>query len=166
MTPLRLICSALTLFAAHAAVAADALPHRKSGLWEVQMTIEGQASPMGTMQTCVDKASDDLMQANAQNAAAKNCGPTNITRDGNQVKVHSECTIEKMKSVTDAVFTGDFETTYQGTIATRYTPPIAGRSQSQMTMAARWLGPCKAGQKGGDMVINGMTFNPATSKAK
>ena len=166
MTPFRLACSALVLSLAQTAFAADALPHRKSGLWEIQMTIEGQAAPMGAMQTCVDQASDDLMQANAQQAAAKHCGPTNITRDGNQVKVHSECSIDKMKSVSDAVFTGDFDSTYRGTISTRYTPPIAGRSQSQMTMAARWLGPCKAGQKGGDMIINGMTFNPSAGKAK
>ena len=166
MTLARIASCTLALFTAGSAFAADALPHRKSGLWEIQMTMAGQPAGMGPMQTCVDQASDDLMQANAQRVTAKSCTANDIKRDGNRMLVHSECTIDKIQTISDATFTGDFNTAYRGDIVTRYNPPMAGMSQSQITIVARWLGPCKPGQKGGDMIINGMTFNPTTMKHK
>jgi hypothetical protein len=166
MTPVRLACCTLALCTAGSVFAADALPHRKSGLWEIQMAMSGKPAGMGPMQTCVDQASDDVMQSNAQRATAKNCTVNDIKRDGNRVLVHSECTIDKTQTISDAVFTGDFDSAYRGDITSRYNPPMAGMSQSQITITARWLGACKPGQKGGDMIINGMTINASGMKQK
>ena len=33
---------------------------------------------------------------------------------------------------------------------------MQGMSESNMTQEARWLGPCKAGQKPGDVIMPGM----------
>jgi len=165
MTVIRLACSILVLILAQTAVsAADDMPRRKSGLWEVKMSMAGKASPMGTMQTCVDQASDDLMQSNAKRATAKNCTRSDIKRDGDRVLVHSECTLDKMKTISDAVFSGSFDSGYRGDITTQYDPPMAGHGQMQMTIEARWLGPCKAGQKAGDIVINGQTLSIGGAK--
>jgi hypothetical protein len=42
----------------------------------------------------------------------------------------------------------------------RYSPPLAGRSESSNLIESRWVGPCKAGQRPGDMVMgNGMKMN-------
>jgi len=39
-------------------------------------------------------------------------------------------------------------------------PGIAPGAETHMTIAAKWLGPCAAGQKPGDVVMaNGMTMN-------
>ena len=120
MTVIRLACSILVLILAQTAVsAADDMPRRKSGLWELKMSMGGKASPMGTMQTCVDQASDDLMQSNAKRATAKNCTRSDIKRDGNRVLVHSECTLDKMKTISDAVFSGSFDSGYRGDITTQ-----------------------------------------------
>ncbi len=41
-----------------------------------------------------------------------------------------------------------------------YNPPLMGRSESATTMEAKWIGPCKADQKPGDMVMpNGTKVN-------
>lgn len=32
-----------------------------------------------------------------------------------------------------------------------YDPPIHGKSELNMTLSAKWLGPCKEGQKGDDI---------------
>ena len=62
------------------------------------------------------------------------------------------------------MFSGDFDRAY--TIAVHSRP--AGREaqgsapsgEPQMTMEAKWVGPCKAGQKPGDMMMsNGMKMN-------
>ena len=165
MNLVRFACSAFALLFLHAAVqAADNVPRRKSGLWEIKMSMGGKASPMGTMQTCVDQASDDLMQSNAKRATSKNCTRSDVKRDGDRVLVHSECTLDKMKTISDAVFSGSFDSGYRGDITTQYDPPVAGRGQMQVTIEARWLGPCKPGQKGGDLVINGMTVNAGGGK--
>ena len=45
---------------------------------------------------------------------------------------------------------------------TRFSPPMHGMSQSNMTLDARWLGACKAGQKPGDVIMpnmGGMNMN-------
>jgi hypothetical protein len=160
MTALRFACGILTLILIQsAATAADNLPRRKSGLWEMKMSMAGMKTPMNAMQTCIDQASDDLMQSNAQRATSKNCTRSDVKRDGDRVLIHSECTMDKMKTVSDAVFSGNFDSGYRGDITTHYDPPVAGREQMQMTIEARWLGPCKPGQKGGDIMINGMTVN-------
>jgi hypothetical protein len=41
-----------------------------------------------------------------------------------------------------------------------YSPPIMGMSSSRIAMDAKWLGPCKAGQKPGDMFMNGVKIDP------
>ena len=40
------------------------------------------------------------------------------------------------------------------------TPGLAANGESHMTIAAKWLGPCAAGQKPGDVMMgNGMKMN-------
>lgn len=41
-----------------------------------------------------------------------------------------------------------------------YRPPLEGMSEVTMTMNARWIGPCKPGQKPGDVDIPGMPAGP------
>ena len=41
-----------------------------------------------------------------------------------------------------------------------YSPPMMGRSEGTAIIEAKWVGPCKAGQKPGDVVLpNGMKMN-------
>lgn len=41
-----------------------------------------------------------------------------------------------------------------------YSPPLGGRSEANTLIETKWVGPCKPGQKPGDMVMgNGMKMN-------
>jgi hypothetical protein len=55
------------------------------------------------------------------------------------------------------VITGSFDSGYTMTITTEGDGIAAERN---ITIAAKWLGPCAAGQKPGDMIMqNGMKMN-------
>jgi len=144
---------------------AEDLPKRKSGLWELKMTTANMPAGMGPMQTCVDEKSDDLTQQQTQGQMKKACGESRMQRDGDRVLVHSVCRFDKFTTTTDAVFTGHFDSSYRGDIKTTFNPPMAGRKETQMIIEAKWLGPCKAGQKPGDVMINGQTVSRAATGA-
>lgn len=74
----------------------------------------------------------------------------------NRVTIHSVCKVEGSTATTDGVFEGSFDTNYKGTMKTRFNPPLQGMAESNMTQQARWLGPCKPGQKPGDVIMPNM----------
>ncbi len=135
------------------AVAAD-MPKRKPGLWEISMRMEG-APNMGPMQQCIDKNTDNIMQQKAKEHK-QDCSVMDIKPSGNKVTIHSVCKMEGSTATTDGVFEGSFDSSYKGTMKTRFSPPMHGMSESNMTQEARWLGPCKPGQKPGDVIMPNM----------
>lgn len=141
------------------ALAAD-MPKRKSGLWEINMKMDGAPS-MGSMQQCIDQNTDNLMQQKARDHK-QDCSVMDIKPSGNKVAIHSVCKLEGSTATTDGVFEGAFDSSYKGTMKTRFSPPYHGMSESNMTQEARWLGPCKPGQKPGDVIMpnmGGMNIN-------
>lgn len=144
----------LLAFAAGAVQAADAMPKRKSGLWEMKTRMEGMPSP-GPMQMCVDRSTDDLIQERA-GALKPDCSVMDVRNGGGRMTIHSVCRHESSTITTDAVITGDFESTYRNEMKVSYSPPQHGMSEMRMVQDARWLGPCKAGQKAGDVIVPGM----------
>jgi hypothetical protein len=139
------------LCAASAALAADEPPKRKDGLW--QLTMSGQKLGDRTFETCVDRKSDDLMGQKAQAAAKAACSKNEVSRQGNRVTIDAVCTMGKTTSTTHAVFTGDFDSAYRMESTSTYSPPVAGMSEGKVTIDAKWLGPCKPGQKPGDIAM-------------
>lgn len=135
-------------------------PKRKSGLWEISTHMEGMPS-MGAMQQCIDQNTDNLMQQRAQKEKP-NCSVMDAKQQGNKFTMHSVCKFDNTTVTTDAVFVGAFDSAYKGDMRTRYSPPMHGMSESKIAMEAKWLGPCKAGQKPGDVIMpnmNGMNLN-------
>lgn len=162
---LLLLGLAATLLAG-GAQAADT-PKRKSGLWEISTHMEGIPS-MGPIQQCIDKNTDNIMLEQAQKEKP-DCRVMDVKQQGNKFTLHSVCKIENTTVTTDAVFTGTFDSAYKGEMRTRYSPPMHGMSESKMTMEAKWLGPCKAGQKPGDVIIpnmKGMNINEMMNDPK
>jgi Protein of unknown function (DUF3617) len=135
------------------ALAEDA-PKRKSGLWEINMQMDGLPN-MGAIQQCIDQNTDNLVQQHEKRAKS-DCSVMEIKPQGNKVTVHSVCKFGGSTATTDAVFTGSFDTAYKGDINTSYNPPMHGRSESKMNIAAKWLSPCKPGQKPGDVIMPNM----------
>ncbi len=155
MTPTRLSLVFVTALFTLQAQAADA-PKRKSGLWEMKMQMAGMPGN-GPMQMCVDQASDNVMQERAREKV--NCPVMDVKQGIGKVTIHSVCKHEGTTVTTDAVITGDFNSSYRNDMVMRYDPPMQGMKEMKMTQDARWLGPCKAGQKPGDVIMPGMPAN-------
>lgn len=129
-------------------------PKRKTGLWEINMQMNG-APGMGAIQQCIDQSTDNLMQQHEKKAKS-DCSVMDIKHHGNKVTVHSVCKLGDTTATSDAVFIGSFETAYKGDINTSYNPPMYGKSESKVNIAAKWLSPCKPGQKPGDVIMPNM----------
>ena len=152
MNTARISLTLLAVLLAAPASAADA-PKRKSGLWEVRTEMAGMPS-RGPIQMCVDQTSDNLMQERAREKS--NCSVMDVSRGAGKVTIHSVCKFDGTTATTDAVITGDFDSTYRNDMLIRYNPREHGMGEMKMTPEARWLGPCKPGQKPGDIMMPGM----------
>jgi hypothetical protein len=149
--------SLFVLICAMPAAAAE-LPSRKPGLWEVKTSIENSNTPARTLQQCIDAATDQMMQSSAGPYAASACSKRDVHRSAGQITIDSACTVGGKTATAHSVITGSFDSAYTMTV-TSQSEGAPGGSMS-MTMAAKWLGPCTADQKPGDMIMgNGMKIN-------
>ena len=158
----RVLLVLCPLLLAAATTAAAEAPARKSGLWEITNKM-GEPMPMTqTMQQCIDEKTDKLTEQSGMREAQQRCSKNEVKREGNKVVSESVCTVEGTTATTRAEFTGDFSSNYKGSVTTTYNPPMHGMKAMQSTISARWLGPCQAGQKPGDVMMpGGMKFNAA-----
>ncbi|WP_295976986.1 DUF3617 family protein [uncultured Variovorax sp.] len=152
-------------FVAAPAFALD-FPARKPGLWEIR-TEAPQASGKAagsagghTMQQCIDAATDKALRDMGQGMGKDMCSKQELRTEGGKLVMDSVCRIGNTVATSHAVLSGDFQAAYRMESKSAYSPPLMGRAEGTSTMEARWLGPCKADQKPGDMVMsNGMKMN-------
>ena len=165
MTNIRLRNAVVVLVALAAPLVSAAmidLPKRKSGLWDMTMSREGgtPGPQPGKMQMCIDEKVDDLTKQIGQSAAREMCSKTDFRREGDRIVSDSICKFNQSTVTTHMVLTGKFDSEYQADMQTRFDPPMMGMAQSHTVIKGRWVGPCKPGQRPGDMVLpNGMTIN-------
>lgn len=155
-----------SLVSATVVCAAD-MPMRRSGLWEMQMT---STHGTFTMEQCIDQATDDLMRRQAGSGpmmpgpggpgSKERCSTQNMRRAGDKFVMDSICQLEGTTATTHAVATGAFDSGYRMESKTTFDPPMRGMRESTMTIEAKWLGPCKPGQRAGDISIQGMPGMP------
>ena len=137
------------------------MPKRKSGLLDLSMKMNTSSAPM-RMQQCVDEKSDDLMRQQGEQQSHAKCSKNTVDKSGNRITTESVCKFGETTATTKAVFTGDFTTAYRGEISSSFNPPMHGMKESNQAIDAKWLGPCKPGQKPGDVIMPGMgTVNPS-----
>jgi hypothetical protein len=128
------------------------LPSRKPGLWEVKMSIENRNAPPLVMQQCIDAATDQMMQSTAGPYSAAACPRRDVQRSANSITMDSSCMIGGKPATAHAVITGSFDGVYSMTVTSRSADVPGG--DMVMTVDARWLGPCAADQKPGDMIFS------------
>ena len=149
----RLPLVLLALLCASPGAAAE-MPKRKAGLWEIQMNFNPNV-PERTMQQCTDAATDQQLFANAGNVSReRQCSKNEVQTSGNTVVVDSTCTVNGRTMTTHNVITGSFDSAYTMNITMSGGPDTPGAPKA-MTMQAKWLGPCKADQRPGDMIMPG-----------
>lgn len=151
------VSAVLLALASSTPAVADAPPARKPGWWEITSEMSVMPGQPMRMRQCIDSRSEADLMAQARQPNA-HCSPPSITRSGAQTRFELSCRVEGSTAETRGVFTGDYQSSYRGDIHTRYTPPLRGLHESRMTLSARWLGPCPAGQAPGStqMSIPGM----------
>ena len=143
-------------------VSAGDFPSRKTGLCEIQTVIRDQGFGQ-TMKQCVDVASDAKMMQMGKNmsgAMGANCVKNEFRKQGSNFVSETDCAMGEMRMISKTVFSGNFSSEYAGDTTVRYEPALMGMSEQRMKITARWLGPCEAGQKPGDIIMpNGMKMN-------
>lgn len=137
------------------ALAAD-LPKRKPGFWEITSAMPGMPGGAQSMRQCIDAKTDDLAAKPSADDDMR-CEAPQTEISGNRVKSKTVCKGEGLSITSQAEFTGDFSSNYQGSVVTHFDPPMMGMKEMTSQIKARWLGPCPAGIAPGDMVMpNGM----------
>lgn len=140
------------------------MPARKAGLWELQVDLGRPNLPVRAMKHCIDAATDKLMNAQ-YGGAGQNCAKQDVAKSGATMTIDSVCEFAGATVTSHSVVSGSFDSAYTvDVISTRAggrpRPGMPPSGATHMKISAKWLGPCEAGQKPGDILMpNGMKIN-------
>jgi len=133
---------------------AQSAPKRKPGLWQQSISHSTPGVPPTSMSMCTDEKTDDLLAQRA--GGTERCTQQSMKQQGASYVVEAVCKDGNTTIRTRGVFSGDFSTRYTGELRSTFDPPMQGMREMTQKMEARWVGPCKPGQKPGDVVVEGM----------
>jgi hypothetical protein len=149
---------AVLVLAGVAPVLAAELPSRKAGLWEVSTSFESRNGAGITVRQCIDASTDEMMQSSAGPLARAACSRRDVQKVRDTVTIDSTRTLAGKTATSHAVITGSFDNAYTMTVTSR-SEALAGGKMA-MTVVGKWLGPCEADQKPGDLIMgNGVKMN-------
>jgi hypothetical protein len=156
----NIVLSLLLLLLGVGLAAAQEVPKRKSGLWEITRISTRNGEKPTKVQLCVDQATDKLLLQLAEGMRGETCTTQKLGRTGDKLTVDATCKIRGSTSTTHAVITGNFDSAYKIESTSTYKPPLYSETQGHAVFDAKWTGPCTAGQRPGDMTLpNGTTVN-------
>lgn len=145
---------------------ATEMPPRKPGLWDMRMSMDGVKMPPQLVQHCIDAETDKLMSDMGSGMQKEMCARHETSKSGDTLVVDSVCNIDGVNTTTRAEVSGDFNSAYSVKVHSRREDnPDAkkkpsGPAEMTMTIAAKWAGECKKGQRPGDMIMpGGVTIN-------
>jgi hypothetical protein len=149
---------AVLVLAAVLPVLAAELPSRKAGLWEVRTSFENRNGAGLTVRQCIDASTDQMMLSSAGPLAQAACSRRDVEKSGGTVTIDSTCTLAGKTATSHAVIAGSFDNAYTMTVTSQSDALPGGKMA--MTVDAKWLSPCAAGQKPGDLIMaNGVKMN-------
>ena len=125
---------------AQVALAAEGEPTRKSGEWEISVTVSGQ-SPF-TARHCIDSAEDDVAAAAGGGVAQSDCGDTRTELTDRGIEISSVCKQGNSTVTTTGSLSGDLESGYSGEVVKKYSPPLYGRTEIKSVVEGRYIGDC------------------------
>jgi hypothetical protein len=131
----------------------------------MKMVFEGRNVPPHSSQHCIDAETDKMMNATGASTTKDMCSKMDVQKSGDTYVIDAVCKMGPSTNTTHSVITGDFGSAYTVKIMsqTEGGPKLPGTppdGKSQMTIEARWTGPCTPSQKPGDIVMsNGMKMN-------
>lgn len=117
------------------AVAADALPKRKPGLW--RLTTISEVTGMTTNTVCIGP--DDSIAAPGD---GRSCQEPKVKRTGDQVIVNLTCRSQLGEERISTLFTGDFQRWYRGITKMTFDPASSsGPANIGVTVQAEFVSP-------------------------
>ena len=155
----RTVLVALAFACAPTLAGAVDYPVRKAGLWELTMTMT--AGRTMTMSQCTDPSIDKDMIANASPNMQQACTRGELQKTATGYASDSTCKFGAVTTTSHTEVSGDFNAAYTVNVTSHNSGGPAGMpADTNMTMAAKWVGPCKADQTPGDMIMpGGMKMN-------
>lgn len=130
---------------------AGELPARRPGLWETTVSIASMAGSAPAMRMCIDAATDDLLSRDE--SRGQRCQRVEVRREGERYRIRAVCRLAATTSTTEGFFEGDFSRRYHGELQTHYAPAQRGVAPTKVLLDGRWLGPCPADLRPGDMLL-------------
>jgi hypothetical protein len=137
------------------------LPMRKAGLWDMKMRLTGGGAPTMSMQQCTDAATDKELRTIYSPLAKETCEKRTVAKTATGYTVERVCKRGDDTVTTHIDITGNYDSAYQAHLVSRTQdqspddPPA-----SDLTLEAKYLGPCKSGQMPGDIIMmGGMKIN-------
>jgi hypothetical protein len=130
-----------------AVLVAQSLPfHQRTGLWLIEMTMQGQAHPSKESIAFQQKISEDVRKRNA-------CTPNQITHnaDGSWSDTYTCTFADGKRTTTHSTFRGDFNT--------KFTATVTSGQSAATTSVFTYAGPCPPGMHGGDVEMHGRVMN-------
>ena len=140
MQSLLRFSAALALSATSAIAFAAGDGARKSGEWEISVTVTGQST--NTSKVCIDAANDDIAAMAGGGVAQSGCAESQTESASGTITIRSVCQQGNSTVTTTGTLSGDLETAYQGEVVKNYSPPLYGRTEVKSTVEGRYLGGC------------------------
>ena len=154
---MRLGALLAVLVPAHAARAgaADELS-RKPGLWEVKTSIANATARV--VRQCIDAETDQMLQSVAGPFNAGACQRSDAQHAADATTIDFKCNVAGKPATAHSVVTGSLDDAYTMMVTAQSDGLPNGKMV--MSMDGKWLGPCAAGQKPGDVILsNGIKIN-------
>jgi hypothetical protein len=120
------------------------------------MVRAGAPLPEMTMQHCTDATTDRDMTSSVSPMARQVCSKQDLQKTATGYVSDSVCSLAGVQITSHSEITGDFNSAYTVKTTSHGEAGGAGKPHDvTSTIEAKWLGPCKADQKPGDIVMPG-----------
>jgi hypothetical protein len=130
---------------------ADEQPHRRAGLWEVTRTGVDVNNPARTTRVCIDPGTEATLRDIGASFALSTCSSTDIHSSQSMVTADAICELGGSHATSHTVITFAGDMAYSQVSTTQLDPPLYGRSEVTTAVEGKWLGPCDADMRPGDM---------------
>jgi hypothetical protein len=143
----------LAFFAVVTLAAQTQIPTRKAGLWESTMsgTSSLAAAGGGKIKHCIDASTDQAAMTGAM--AGKACEQGPIVKTAAGYEMEATCKMGGMTSKSKSIVSGDFNSQVTVDVTSFITTGSGPAKESKTKIEARYVGPCEAGQKPGDIIM-------------
>ncbi len=135
-------------------------PQRKAGLWLMSISTNSGPGISLNGEMCLDAQTEKTAGFDA-GSGSRDCGKPVFHAAPGGMSFDTVCKFGKRTMTTHGVATGDFSNNYQMTLKTRTDPPLpVGQAETTTQIKAKWMGPCKPGQKPGSVSMKLGSIGP------